>query len=215
MNTPMEHPLVLAYLDEITRRTTALPAERRRELLADLREHVEVALAEHGHGDGPVDDGAVRQVLDRLGRPQEVAGAALAEEGQGRPEPESAVRTHLTLGLVLLSLPLLVVPAVGPVLATAAAVTALVRIWRSPQWDRREKRQATLLLLSPVLVTPLVAGALSMSSIGLGPLAVLAACLVGACLPGIAVIRLARSAALLRADTGRSGGGSSGSAVTV
>ncbi|WP_327675565.1 HAAS signaling domain-containing protein [Kitasatospora sp. NBC_00458] len=198
MDDPMEHPLVRAYLDTVTRRTAALPGERRRELLADLREHVEVALAEHGSAD----ENALREVLDRLGRPEEVAGAALAEEGRARPEPENAGRTALTLSLALAPLPLLVVPAVGPVLAVAAAVAALVRIRKSPQWERREKKQAILLLLSPVLVTPLIAVLLSIASGGLDPLTLLAACLAGVLLPVLAVLRLARSASRLRADAG-------------
>ncbi|PBC76496.1 hypothetical protein BX265_1213 [Streptomyces sp. TLI_235] len=194
MNTPIEHPLVGDYLDEVTRLTAALPAERRRELLADLREHVEVALAEHGSAD----DDAVRQVLDGLGSPQQVAGAALDESGQARPEPETGARTTVTLALAVLPLPLTLVPAVGPLLALAAGITALVRVWKSPQWARREKKQATLLLLSPIAVTPPAAAAFAASSAGLSPAAVLAALLLGFCLPPVAAVRLGRSAARLR-----------------
>ncbi|GAA2250104.1 MULTISPECIES: HAAS signaling domain-containing protein [Kitasatospora] len=192
--TPIEHPLVRAYLDAVTRFTAALPDERRRELLADLREHIEVALADRD----PVDEDAVRQVLNNLGRPQEIADAALDAEGGPRPEPESAGRTKLTLALAVLPAPMFLVPVLGPVLGLAAAIAVLVRVWKSPQWTRREKKQATLLLFSPVVAVPLVAAAFSVSSAGLTPINVLAVCLVGFSLPVLAAVRLARSAARLR-----------------
>ncbi|MGK4578813.1 HAAS signaling domain-containing protein [Kitasatospora sp. HPMI-4] len=194
MNNPIEHPLVRAYLDELTRHTAPLPEERRRELLADLREHIEVTLADFD----PADEEAVRQVLNRLGHPREIAAAALAEEGQACPEPESSGRTTLTLALALLPLPLLLVPVLGPVLALATAVTALIRVWKSPQWTRRDKKWATLLFVSPVVVTPLAAAALAASSAGLTPSMLLSAWPAGFCLPLLAAFRLARSAARLR-----------------
>ncbi|WP_407927464.1 HAAS signaling domain-containing protein [Kitasatospora setae] len=90
VNTPAEHPLVRAHLTAVERHTAPLAPERRRELLADLREHVEVALAENGDTGGAPDDDAVRYVLGQLGTPREIADAALAEDGRTRPEPESA-----------------------------------------------------------------------------------------------------------------------------
>jgi uncharacterized membrane protein len=195
VNNPFEHPLVRAYLDELAQHTATLPEVRRRELLADLREHIEVTLTDCD----PADEEAVRQVLNRLGHPREIAAAALDEEGQAHPEPESSGRTTLTLTLALLPLPLLIVPALGPVLALATVVTALLRVWKSPQWTKREKKWATLLFVSPVVVTPLAAAALSASSAGLTPSMLLAACLAGFCPPLLAALRLARAAARLRA----------------
>ncbi|MFB7617104.1 hypothetical protein [Kitasatospora sp. NPDC056181] len=195
MNNPIEHPLVRAHLDAVDRYTAPLPAERRRELLADLREHVEVTLAEHDSAD----EDTVRQVLAQLGSPRQIADAALAEEGQARPEPETGRRTTLTLVLAVLPMPLLLVPAIGPALALIAAVAAAVRVAKSAQWSRREKTQATLLLLSPVLVTPLAAAVVAVaSSAGLSPAGVLTACALGFCPTLLAAFRLARSAAHLR-----------------
>ncbi|MFJ8474452.1 HAAS signaling domain-containing protein [Kitasatospora sp. NPDC094011] len=194
MNNPIEHPLVRAHLDAVARGTATLPPERRRELLADLREHIEVSLTE-----APATEEAVRAVLAQLGTPRQIADAALAEEGQARPAPETAGWTNLTLTLAVLALPLSLVPAVGPVLGFAAAVLAAVRVTRSRQWTRREKRQATLLLISPLVLTPALALVVTVLSAGLTPGAVLAVCALGFCPSPVAAIRLSRSAARLRA----------------
>ncbi|MFI6152951.1 DUF1700 domain-containing protein [Kitasatospora sp. NPDC051170] len=195
MNNPIEHPLVRAHLDAVDRYTSPLPAERRRELLADLREHVEIALAECD----PADENAVRQVLDRLGSPRRIADAALAEEGGTRPEPETGRRTNLTLLLAVLPMPLLLVPAIGPLLALITAVVAAIRVAKSAQWTRREKRQAALLLLSPILLTPVAAAVVAVASTsGLSPAGVLTACAIGFCPTLLAALRLSRSAARLR-----------------
>ncbi|MFF0415645.1 hypothetical protein ACFYUY_35105 [Kitasatospora sp. NPDC004745] len=194
MNEPIEHPLVRTHLDAVARYTAPLPEERRRELLADLREHVEISLSECD----PADEAAVRRVLEQLGSPRAIADAALDEEGRARPEPESAGRTTRTLILAVLPMPLVLIPALGPPLALAAAVIAATRVWRSPQWTRREKRQAALLLLSPALITPLAAAVLAVSGPGLTPVGVLLACAVGFCPTLVAAFRLARSASRLR-----------------
>lgn len=193
MNNPTEHPLVRAHLDAVDRYTAPLSDERRRELLADLLEHVGVALAERD----PADEDAVRQVLEQLGNPQQIADAALAEEGRTRAEPETGRHTTLTLVLAVLPMPLLLVPAIGPGLALVAAIVAAVRVAKAAQWTRREKTQATLLLLSPILVTPLAAAVVAASS-RLDPTGVLLACAVGFCPAPVAAFRLARSAARLR-----------------
>ncbi|WP_052707551.1 HAAS signaling domain-containing protein [Streptomyces rubellomurinus] len=206
MSNPTDHPLVRAHLDAVARLTEPLPADQRRELLADLREHVEVALAEAGPT-GPADEATVRHVLDQLGSPRQIADAALAEAGParpeagGRPEPESSGRTTVTLALAVLPLPLLLVPGVGPVLGLVTAVAAAIRVGRSAQWSRREKKQAALLLLAPLLAVPLAAVLVAALSGSLSPVGVLAACAVGFSPTLLAAARLARSAARLRAAT--------------
>ena len=75
--------LVEDYLTEVARATAALPAGRREDLIADLREHVAVARAEL---DPPTQAG-IRAILDRLGEP-----AAIAEEAR-LGEPVSAAST--------------------------------------------------------------------------------------------------------------------------
>ncbi|MFD5466468.1 hypothetical protein ACFWIQ_27080 [Kitasatospora sp. NPDC127059] len=193
MNNPIEHPLVRAHLDAVARSTATLPPERRRELLADLREHIEISLT-----DTPLTEATVRAVLEQLGTPRQIADAALAEEGQTPPAPEPAGRTNLTLALAVLALPLALIPVAGPVLGFASAVLAAVRVSRSRQWTRREKRQAALLLLSPLLLTPAIALAVTVLSSGLTPTALLATCALGFCPSLTAALRLSRSAARVR-----------------
>ncbi|MEV7596997.1 hypothetical protein AB0O91_06360 [Kitasatospora sp. NPDC089797] len=194
MNNPVEHPLVRAHLDAVARGTATLPPERRNELLADLREHIEVSLSE-----APLTEEAVRSVLAQLGTPRQIIDAALAEEGQSAPTAETAGWTNLTLALAVLALPLALVPALGPVLGFASAVVAAIRVTRSRQWTRREKWQATLLLVSPLLLTPVLAAVVSILSGGLTPGAVLAVSALGFCPSPVAAVRLSRSAARLRA----------------
>ncbi|MDJ0345371.1 hypothetical protein QMK19_21255 [Streptomyces sp. H10-C2] len=90
---------------------------------------------------------------------------------------------------------------VGPVLALAAAVAGLTRLWKSAQWVRLEKRQATLLLLAPVVAVPVLGLVISLAFDGLSTSAVMAALLLSWCLPAVAAARLARSAARLREPT--------------
>ncbi|MDI5973888.1 hypothetical protein POF50_031875 [Streptomyces sp. SL13] len=61
------------YLKAVERETSALPAPYRQELVADLAEHIEVALAERP------DD--VDGILRELGDPRAIAATALAEDG--------------------------------------------------------------------------------------------------------------------------------------
>ncbi|MFD7447788.1 HAAS signaling domain-containing protein [Kitasatospora sp. NPDC059827] len=193
MNNPVDHPLVRAHLDAVTRGTATLPPERRRELLADLREHIEVSLT-----DVPLDDDAVRSVLAQLGTPRQIADAALAEEGQTPPAPETTRWTNVTLALAVLALPVSLVPVAGPVLGFAAAVVAAVRVTRSRQWTRREKRQAAVLMVSPLLLVPAIMLAFTLFSTGLTASALLVACALGFSPSPIAALRLSRAAARVR-----------------
>ncbi|MFE3940587.1 hypothetical protein ACFXPV_01695 [Streptomyces sp. NPDC059118] len=67
--------LVREYLAAVEREASALPAERRQELVADLAEHIEVALAER--------PGSCRDILCELGDPRTIAATALQESGFG------------------------------------------------------------------------------------------------------------------------------------
>ncbi|MGJ5748651.1 HAAS signaling domain-containing protein [Streptomyces puniciscabiei] len=60
----------------MTRETAGLSPERRNELLADLEEHIAVALA----AKPATGDDQVRTVLARLGAPRTIAATALGEE---------------------------------------------------------------------------------------------------------------------------------------
>ncbi|WAP58951.1 HAAS signaling domain-containing protein [Streptomyces sp. S465] len=222
MSSPLSHPLVRTFLSSVERQTAALPAAWREELLEDLREEIAAALAD-APAEGPADapaaepmadpvagggsadgDERVRQVLDWIGTPEEIAADALAEEsGSIPPEPENVGGTWLTLGLAVLPVPLCLVPGVGIPLGLAAALGALVRLWRSAPWARREKRQATLFVLSPLVTVPVPAVVLSLAFDGISAPAFVVSLLVALILPVVGAVRLARSAARLRERSGQ------------
>ncbi|MGW1404574.1 DUF1700 domain-containing protein [Streptomyces sp. NPDC002403] len=68
--------VVRDYLAAVGREASALPADRRQELVADLAEHIEIALAERpGSSD--------QDILRELGDPRTIAATALQESGFG------------------------------------------------------------------------------------------------------------------------------------
>lgn len=71
----MTHPQVAEYLARLEAEARALPADRRAELVAEVSSHIESALAEDG-----TDEATVRNVLERLGSPAEIAAEALSAE---------------------------------------------------------------------------------------------------------------------------------------
>ncbi|MFD4371180.1 HAAS signaling domain-containing protein [Streptomyces sp. NPDC058486] len=167
----IDHPLVAAYLDSVARETAELPAERRAELLADLREHIEVSDAQ--------DDAGVRAVLAELGEPRTVAASALAEE-EG---PRAAGTSALPAGIGPLSgrqVARLVaaLPALGgllvlgsPFAGTLVLAIGLALLWKSPLWDVRHKRIGTA--TSVAVPALLLLGGLLLSTGRLGPVEVL------------------------------------------
>ncbi|MFE1272859.1 HAAS signaling domain-containing protein [Streptomyces sp. NPDC058758] len=175
----IDHPLVAAYLDSVARETPGLPAERRAELLADLREHIEVSDAR--------DDAGIRAVLAELGDPRTVAASALAEEGTTSPAPSPA---HVADGprpagplagrqaaRIVAALPALggLLLLGSPYAGAVVLAVGLALLWKSPLWDARHKRIATATSVAvPVL---LLLGGLFLAGGGIGPVELL---LIGA-----------------------------------
>lgn len=140
--TITEHPLVKSYLATVARETADLSRERRNELLADLEEHIAVALAEESASG----DDEIRTVLTRLGDPRTIAETALGDELPA--PPVSRGRTLALLGLLaatgLLTL-------FTPLLGGPALIGAIWWLWRSPQWRNRDKAIGTAAALVPPL----------------------------------------------------------------
>ncbi|MFI8106497.1 HAAS signaling domain-containing protein [Streptomyces sp. NPDC086023] len=191
MNAIAEHPLLTAYLDAVSRETAELPAERRAELLADLREHVQDSGAEG--------EEQIREVLEQLGDPRTVAASALAEEPAATPTAGAAAasaapseplwRTRVTVGLLACaSLLVLANFALGGV----ALLAGLVLLWSSAVWERREKVLGTAASVAVPLM--LLVGALVLAAVRVGPveLLVIAACSVA--VPGVGAMTLLRTA---------------------
>ena len=72
MNTVHKNELVADYLRRLEHAAAPLTRSRRAELVAEIREHVDDGLLEAG----AADEVAVRNVLERLGPPEEIAAAA-------------------------------------------------------------------------------------------------------------------------------------------
>ena len=69
--------LVQDYLRRLEQAAAPLPRSRRAELVAEIREHIDDALLEAG----AADEVAVRNVLERLGPPEEIVAAAATPTG--------------------------------------------------------------------------------------------------------------------------------------
>ncbi|MGW8351704.1 HAAS signaling domain-containing protein [Streptomyces wedmorensis] len=188
--TGTEHPLVTDYLTTIEREASFLPAGRREELLADLREHLSVAV-----GDEP-DPETVRAALERLGSPSAIVAAARAEEPEtlvtpaAPAAPEAQSRSSRTVATAVL----LGVSGVALLAFDFAGLVALAvglgLLWTSAVWDRRTKVLATALALATPVVALLAAFLLAAR---LGPTELLALLVLGIALPATAAVRLLRT----------------------
>ncbi|WP_406387732.1 HAAS signaling domain-containing protein [Streptomyces sp. NBC_00887] len=139
------------YLSAVERETSALPAERRQELLADLAEHIEVTRAEHP-------DTPIGEVLAELGDPRMIAATALAESGNaavgttggdgvGTPARRGKVHPLVPLLMLTLSLPFMMVfpDLPGPVFGVLFRITGAVLLCTSVHWAAVQKTTGVLL----------------------------------------------------------------------
>ncbi|WP_327308896.1 hypothetical protein OG730_39920 [Streptomyces sp. NBC_01298] len=143
------------YLSAVERESSALPSERRRELLADLAEHIEVTRAERPGV-------TIGEVLAELGDPRTIAATALAEagsEGAGVPaaggtDTAGALvrrgKVHPLVPLLMLTLPFLfaaLFPSVpgSNFCSTLFRVVGAVLLCTSVRWTRVQKTTGVLL----------------------------------------------------------------------
>ncbi|GAA2099633.1 hypothetical protein GCM10009801_71460 [Streptomyces albiaxialis] len=155
-----EHTAVHQYLSAVEREASALPAERRQELLADLAEHIEVTLAERGDQG----DAAIREVLRELGDPRTIAATALGEAGVTAPPsapapPTLAQRANIEpwiAPLVLaLATPVGLVFDMG-LLASVLRIGGIVLLWLTPRFTKVQKAVTTALTAAVILVLNLI-----------------------------------------------------------
>jgi hypothetical protein len=145
--------LVEEYLGRLQAAAWPISAQRRAELVGEVREHIEAGLA----AAGARDETTVRNVLERLGPPEEIVaaevpGAAGAAVGNGvvGAERRSAFGGIEIAALVLLVIGGWLIPYVGTLLA-------LVFVWVSTRWTQREKLIATgIVVLAPLIPILLV-----------------------------------------------------------
>ncbi|MFI6648379.1 HAAS signaling domain-containing protein [Streptomyces sp. NPDC050529] len=145
-----DETLTREYLAAVERETSTLPAAARQELIADLGEHIEVALAER--------PGSVHEILREVGDPRAIAATALQELGGTAGVPARKPgrrRSPAWLPLVLLVVGD-VLPYLGGIALTwigfAARVAAVVIVCRARCWTVAQKWTGlTLAVIVPVV----------------------------------------------------------------
>ncbi|MFH8873369.1 HAAS signaling domain-containing protein [Streptomyces griseus] len=155
------------YLSAVERESSALPADRRQELLADLVEHIEVTRTERP-------EATVGEILAELGDPRTIAATALAEAGTETPgtraggggdAPARRGKVHPLVPLLMLtlSLPFTMIFNMGPdatfnpgpVFGFLFRVTGAVLLCTSVHWTAVQK--TTGVLLTVVVPTTVIA----------------------------------------------------------
>ena len=145
--TTHSNPIVADYLRQLERASASLPRARRSELLAEIREHIDDALLEAGSAD----EVAVRNVLERLGSPDEIVAAAGPASG---PTRRAGV-------LEIVALVALAVPVVG----TFVGIPLLIV---SAAWSRSDKAIGAIVSVMPVLTIGFLYAGLGASETSVG-----------------------------------------------
>lgn len=105
-------PLVDDYLRRLEAAASALPAGRRLELVSEIRGHLREALRQVPEGD----EAGVRNALERLGTPEEIAAAAL-DAPDDRPNTVAVSQQPSGLAIASLLMAVLWFAGIGAVLA--------------------------------------------------------------------------------------------------
>ncbi len=150
MNTKATE-LIDDYLLRLREAARVLPEAERRDLVADISEHIEVARAS-----GTDSDAEVRTLLDRLGTPEDLVVAAGGSSGAGVPvagaaskarlEPIAMVLLFVPQALILMSLPLISFIVLLFPLAFVCWLAGLVLVALSQRWDGPAKVSAALVV---------------------------------------------------------------------
>jgi len=148
----MTDPGVASYLDRLRAASREMPPSRREELVAEIRAHIDAASSARG-ADGPA---AIRNILDRLGPPEEIAAAALSERHSHSAYPEPGPRHR---GLSVRDLAAVLLLPFGGLIFLVGWFVGVVLLWTSEDWTVRHKVIGTLVLPFGV-VFPLALGAL-------------------------------------------------------
>lgn len=139
------------YLRAVEREGSALPADRRQELLADLAEHIDVTRAERP-------DATIGQILAELGDPRVIAATAVAEagtgvggapagSGAGAPARRGTVHPLVPLLMLTLSLPFMLVfpDHPGPLIGVLIRIVGAALLCTSVHWSAVHKTAGVLL----------------------------------------------------------------------
>jgi uncharacterized membrane protein len=123
------HPLVERYLRDLREALRDMPRRQRDELVAEIASHIEQTLPEGAS------DAEAMTALDRLGDPDQIAGAE--RERLGIDEPSAGWLEWLAIPLLLIG---------GVVIPVVGWLVGVVFLWLSRCWTVRDKLLATLLV---------------------------------------------------------------------
>jgi hypothetical protein len=134
---PMATQAVKEYLHDLEAELRDLPRSRRQELLGEIHDHIDSALA-----DAPArDEAEVRNVLDRLGDPSDIAEEA--RQRFGVPKAKSGALE--IAALILLPIGGIILPVIGWFIG-------VILLWSSRVWTAGEKLAGTLLFPGGLLL---------------------------------------------------------------
>ena len=134
--------LVDRYLTDLEAELRGLPANRRRELLDEVGQHIAAARATLD----PETEAGIRTVLERLGDPADIAAEARERYGVQVDSARPAIPwlEVLTLASFLL-VPFIIMLDMSALVPLLALLAGLALLWRSHIWTTRDKRIGTLL----------------------------------------------------------------------
>jgi len=122
--------LVDDYLERLNAELGGLPRGRRREVVDEISEHIAEARADLAASN----EAAIRNLLDRVGDPAEIA--AEARERFGIPPRRAGARETAAIILLL----------VGGFVAFAGWIVGVILLWISDVWNTRDKLIGTFVL---------------------------------------------------------------------
>lgn len=124
--------VVEEYLRELDRALYNLPVGRRREIVAEIREHIGEAASAHG---GEPTEAEMRTILDQVGEPETIAEEA--RQRFGISESRGGVLEGFAIVFLLIG---------GIVIPLLGWIVGVVMLWVSRVWTTRDKVLGTLVL---------------------------------------------------------------------
>ncbi|HWH37097.1 MAG TPA: hypothetical protein VNT28_04895 [Candidatus Limnocylindrales bacterium] len=170
----MSEALISDYLGRLDAAAWPLPPSRRSELTAEVREHIETALTEAGSRD----EVTVRNVLDRLGRPEDIVAAEMEGEVPVRPATAGRGAAAAASGWLaqanargwgLIEIAAVSILAGGWLLLWwVGPIIGAVLVWFSERWTGREKRVASAIVFGPLIAGLVLTVIVLAGGVGLG-----------------------------------------------
>ena len=129
--------LVRDYMSRLDARAYRLPVDRRVELIAEVREHIELAAKEAGSRD----EATIRTILDRLGSPETIVaaeeGSDYGDVSDSAAPPAPSTQTDSgwglleTIAVLLVTVGAVLLPILGPLVGIVLIIVSTRATWRT------------------------------------------------------------------------------------